>query len=122
MVCYHVQDPIDGKEYVMKDCWVTEVKRYHKVDVLGRVKGIPNVIQLIDHWDVLSNGEPDCTACIWDGYGVLLENRPDMRFFNRYHWCLLLTPCGDPLWDFSSRKELICQFVFDLLYHLTLYL
>ncbi|KAG1843847.1 hypothetical protein C8R48DRAFT_678596 [Suillus tomentosus] len=26
------------------------------------------------------------------------------------HRRLLLTPCGDPLWDFSSRKELICAF------------
>ncbi|KAG2155764.1 hypothetical protein DEU56DRAFT_906933 [Suillus clintonianus] len=109
-VCYRVRDPVDGKEYAMKDCWVTEAKRYHEVDVLGRVKGIPNVVQLVDHWDVLSNGEPDCTARIRDGYGVLLENRPDTRFFNRYHRRLLLTPCGDPLWDFSSRKELICAF------------
>ncbi|KAG2046969.1 hypothetical protein BDR06DRAFT_977088 [Suillus hirtellus] len=88
IVCYRVRDPVDGKEYGMKDCWVNEVKRYHEVDVLKRVKGIPNVVQLIDHWDVLFNGEPDCT----------------------YHRHLLLTPCGDPLWDFSSRKELICAF------------
>ncbi|KAG1817643.1 uncharacterized protein BJ212DRAFT_1299172 [Suillus subaureus] len=99
MACYHVQDPVDGKEYAMKDCWVTEVKRYHEVDVLERVKGIPNVVQLIDHWDVQFNGEPDCTACIWDGYGALLGDRLDKRFCNR-----------DPLWDFSSRKELICTF------------
>ncbi|KAG2029307.1 hypothetical protein BDR03DRAFT_1018570 [Suillus americanus] len=94
----------------MKDCWVTEVKRYHKVDILERVKGIPNMVQLVDYWDVLFDGEPDCTARIRDGYGVLLENRPDKRFSNRYHRCLLLTPCRDPLWDFSSRKELICTF------------
>ncbi|KAG1843442.1 hypothetical protein F4604DRAFT_1689529 [Suillus subluteus] len=100
----------NGKQYMMKDCWVSEVKRYHEVDVLERVKGIPNVVQLIDHWDVLFNGEPDCTACIRDGYGVLLEDRPDKKFSNRYHQHLLLTPCGDPLWDFSSRKELICAF------------
>ncbi|KAG2738344.1 hypothetical protein P692DRAFT_20758811, partial [Suillus brevipes Sb2] len=53
MVCYRVRDPVDGKEYAMKDCWVSEHKRYHKVDVLERVKGIPNVVQLVDHWDVL---------------------------------------------------------------------
>ncbi|KAG2105473.1 uncharacterized protein F5147DRAFT_775242 [Suillus discolor] len=75
-VCYRVQDPVDGKEYAMKDCWVNEVKRYHEVDVLKRLKGIPNVVQLIDHWDVLFNGEPDCTSRIRDGYGVL-EDWPD---------------------------------------------
>ncbi|KAG1808803.1 hypothetical protein EV424DRAFT_1350235 [Suillus variegatus] len=108
--CYRIWDPVDGKEYAMKDCWDTEAKRYHKVNVLERVKGIPNVVQLIDHWDVQFNGEPDCMACIWDGYGALLGDRPDKRFCNRYHWGLLLTPYGDPLWDFSSRKELICAF------------
>ncbi|KAG1824988.1 hypothetical protein EV424DRAFT_1538061 [Suillus variegatus] len=34
-------------------------------------------------------------ACIRDGYGALLGDRPDKR---------------DPLWYFSSRKELICAF------------
>ncbi|KAG1824987.1 hypothetical protein EV424DRAFT_1538060 [Suillus variegatus] len=44
MACYRVWDPVDGKEYAMKDCWVAEAKRYHEVDVLERVKGIPNVV------------------------------------------------------------------------------
>ncbi|KAG0705577.1 hypothetical protein DFH29DRAFT_996658 [Suillus ampliporus] len=109
-VCYRIRDPADGKEYAMKDCWVAEVKRFHEVDVLERVKGIPNVVQLIDHWDVLFSGEPDCTARIRDRYGILPEDRPDKKFINRYHQRLLLTPCGDPLWDFSSRKELLCAF------------
>ncbi|KAG1843850.1 hypothetical protein C8R48DRAFT_678599 [Suillus tomentosus] len=87
-VCYRVRDPVDGKEYAMKDCWVSEHKRYHKVDVLERVKGIPNVVQLVDHWDVLFDGEADCTAHIRNGYGVPLEDRPDKRFCNRYHQCV----------------------------------
>ncbi|KAG1891927.1 uncharacterized protein F5891DRAFT_986421 [Suillus fuscotomentosus] len=54
-VCYRVRDPTnpDGKDYAMKDCWVPEAKRYHEVDVLERIKGIPNVIELVDHWDVI---------------------------------------------------------------------
>ncbi|KAG1894036.1 uncharacterized protein F5891DRAFT_962167, partial [Suillus fuscotomentosus] len=109
-VCYRIRDPVDGKEYTMKDCWVAEAKRYHEVDILERVKNISNVVQLVDHWDVLFDGEPDCTAHIQDRYGILPEDRPDKRFVNRYHRRLLLTPCGDPLWHFSSRKELICTF------------
>ncbi|KAG1786630.1 uncharacterized protein HD556DRAFT_1313382 [Suillus plorans] len=78
---------LDGKDYVMKDCWVPEAKRYHEVDVLEHVKGIPNVIQLVDHWDVMYDGEPDCTAQICNYYQQFdLEDR------------------GDP------RKELICAF------------
>ncbi|KAG1891840.1 uncharacterized protein F5891DRAFT_986469 [Suillus fuscotomentosus] len=34
-VCYHVRDPTDGKDYVMKDCWVPEAKRYHEVAILN---------------------------------------------------------------------------------------
>lgn len=64
MVCYCVRDPVDGKEYAMKDCWVSEIKRYHEVDVLERVKGIPYVVQLVDHWDVLFDREADCTTHI----------------------------------------------------------
>ncbi|KAG2353571.1 hypothetical protein BDR07DRAFT_1383031 [Suillus spraguei] len=82
LFCYCIRDPIDGKEYMMKDY----------------------------HWDVQFNGEPDCTACIQDGYGALLGDMLDKRFCNRYHQHLLLTLCGDPLWNFSSRKELICAF------------
>ncbi|KAG1839394.1 hypothetical protein C8R48DRAFT_782112 [Suillus tomentosus] len=65
-VCYRVRDPTDGKDYAMKDCWVPEAKRYHEVAVLKRVHGIPNVVQLVDDWDVMYDGEPDCTAQIRD--------------------------------------------------------
>ncbi|KAG1760695.1 hypothetical protein EV702DRAFT_1053381 [Suillus placidus] len=81
-VCYRVRDPTDGKDYVMKDFWVPEAKRYHEVTVLERVNGIPNVVQLMDHWDVMYDGKPD--SC---------------------H-----RPLGEPLSDFSSRKELVCAF------------
>ncbi|KAG0692180.1 hypothetical protein DFH29DRAFT_1009183 [Suillus ampliporus] len=33
-VCYRVRDPTDRKDYVMKDCWVPEAKRYHEAAVL----------------------------------------------------------------------------------------
>ncbi|KAG1864573.1 hypothetical protein C8R48DRAFT_773088 [Suillus tomentosus] len=112
-VCYRVRDPTnpDGKDYAMKDCWVPEAKRYHEVDVLERVKGIPNVVELVDHWDVMYDGEPDCTARIRNRYQQFdPEDRDDHRFCNRFHRRIVMTPCGEPLSDFSSRKELICAF------------
>ncbi|KAG2130226.1 hypothetical protein DEU56DRAFT_914850 [Suillus clintonianus] len=87
-VCYRVRDPTDGKDYAMKDCWVPAAKRYHEATVLERVKGIPNVVRLVDHWDVMFDGKPDCTAQIRDRYQRF---DPDDR-------------------EFSSRKELVCAF------------
>ncbi|KAG2079613.1 kinase-like domain-containing protein [Suillus discolor] len=111
MVCYCVRDPTDGKDYVMKDCWVPEAKRYHEVAVLKQVHGIPNVVQLVDDWDVMYDGEPDCTARIRDRYQQFdPDDRDDHRFCNRFHRQLVMTPCGEPLSHFSSRKELICAF------------
>jgi Fungal protein kinase len=112
-VCYRVRDPTnpDRKDYAMKDCWVPEAKRYHEVDVLERVKGIPNVVELVDHWDVMYDGEPDCTVRIRNCYQQFdPEDRDDHRFCNRFHRRIVMTPCGEPLSDFSSRKELICAF------------
>ncbi|KAG2047661.1 hypothetical protein BDR06DRAFT_976567 [Suillus hirtellus] len=48
-------------EYALKDCWVTEDKRYHEVTILWMVEGILNVVGLMANWDVLYDGELDCT-------------------------------------------------------------
>ncbi|KAG1893326.1 uncharacterized protein F5891DRAFT_1196557 [Suillus fuscotomentosus] len=83
-----------GWDYAMKDCRVPEAKRYHKVDVLKRIKGIPNVIQLIHNF--YQQFDP--------------EDRDDHRFCNQFHRWIVMTPCEEPLSDFSSGKELICAF------------
>jgi hypothetical protein len=107
-VCYRVRDPEDGIDYAMKDCWVAEAKRYHEVDVLKKVKGIPNVVELVDHWDVKYGDQDDCTDLIRRQYSR--EDRRDKKFCNRYHRRLVMKPCGEPLSRFKSRKELICAF------------
>jgi hypothetical protein len=109
-VCYRIRDPEDGIDYAMKDCWVAETKRYHEVDVLKKVKGIPNVVDLVDHWDVKYGDQDDCTDLIRRQYGISPEDRGDKKFCNRYHRRLVMKPCGEPLSRFKSRKELICAF------------
>ncbi|KAG1725084.1 uncharacterized protein EDB91DRAFT_1254944 [Suillus paluster] len=106
-VCYRVVDEA-GNEYALKDCWVTEEKRNHEATILEMVKGIPNVVQLIDHWDVYYEGEPDCTARIRSQYDT--NHRDDLAFCNRFHRRILLSPCGQPLSKFSSRQELLTAF------------
>ncbi|KAG2028680.1 hypothetical protein BDR03DRAFT_988271 [Suillus americanus] len=53
-----------GDEYALKDCWVDEDKKNHEEDVLNRIQGIPNVVTLIEAWDVKYQNKPDSTLCI----------------------------------------------------------
>jgi hypothetical protein len=39
--------------YTLKDCWVIEEKKNYEANVLEMLKGIDNVVQLVDYWDVL---------------------------------------------------------------------
>ncbi|KAG2099254.1 uncharacterized protein F5147DRAFT_814342 [Suillus discolor] len=106
-VCYRVRNK-EGTEYALKDCWVEELKKMHEPTVLRMVKGIPNIVELIDDWDVYYEGQPDCTARIREIYDQ--DQRDDTAFCNRFHRRLLLSPCGEPLSQFSSRTELIVAF------------
>jgi hypothetical protein len=67
MVCYCVRNR-EGEEYSLKDCWVEESKKMHEPTVLRMLKGVPNVVELIDDWDVYYEGQPDCTARIHEKY------------------------------------------------------
>ncbi|KAG2146501.1 uncharacterized protein EDB93DRAFT_1250782 [Suillus bovinus] len=102
-VCYCVRNK-EGKEYALKDCWVEESKKMHE----PTVKDIPNVVNLIDNGDVYYEGQPDCTARIREKYGQ--DQRDDTAFCNRFHRHFLLSPCGEPFSQFSSRTELIMAF------------
>ncbi|KAG2362273.1 hypothetical protein BDR07DRAFT_1056109 [Suillus spraguei] len=100
-ICYRVQTS-SGIEYALKDCWVAEDKRYHEVTVLRMVEGIPNVVKLVADWDVLYDGEPDCTHRIRASHGMRTSG-----FIRRFHRRVLLTPCGEPLLSYSSKSELL---------------
>ncbi|KAG2046081.1 hypothetical protein BDR06DRAFT_1015037 [Suillus hirtellus] len=103
-ICYRVQT-LDGLKYALKDCWVAEDRRNHEVTVLRMVEGIPNVVKLVADWDVLYDGEPDCTYRIRASHGVRSSG-----FIRRFHRRLLLTPCGEPLLTYSSKHELLRAF------------
>ncbi|KAG2088930.1 uncharacterized protein F5147DRAFT_780810 [Suillus discolor] len=68
-ICYRIQNG-KGDEYALKDCWVDEDKKNHEEDVLNHVQGIPNVVTLIEAWDVEYQNEPDSTLCIRDHHGA----------------------------------------------------
>ncbi|KAG1895984.1 uncharacterized protein F5891DRAFT_1193614 [Suillus fuscotomentosus] len=68
-ICYRIQNG-KGDEYALKDCWVDEDKKNHEEDVLNCVWGIPNVVTLIEAWDVEYQNEPDSTSRIRDRHGA----------------------------------------------------
>jgi len=108
MICYCIQDR-DGVEYALKDCWVDEAKKDHKEKVLEMVRGIPNVVTLIAAWDVEYDGEPDSTLHICH-----CHRKFSPGFRCKYHRRMLLTPCGELLSTYSTKRELIsafCDFV-----------
>ncbi|KAG0702273.1 hypothetical protein DFH29DRAFT_999515 [Suillus ampliporus] len=76
--------------------------------ILEMIKGIPNVVQLIDHWDVYYEEKPDCTVRICSQYDM--NHQDNLMFCNRFHHHILLPPCGQPLSKFSSRQELLTGF------------
>ena len=102
--CYRVQDD-SGAEYALKDCWVDEAKKTHEVDILKMVAGIPNVVTLVDEWDVMYDGKPDSTSNIRQQGGSLPGGH-----CNRCHRRILLTPCGRSLSTFSSKFQLLSVF------------
>jgi hypothetical protein len=96
-ICYCVWDR-DGVEYALKDCWVDEANKDHEEKVLELVRGIPNVVTLVAAWDVEYDGEPDSTLHICHCHGKF---SPGFRC--KYHWRMLLTPCGEPLSTYSTK-------------------
>jgi hypothetical protein len=84
---------------------VDEAKKDHEEKVLEIVRGIPNVVTLIAAWDVEYEGESDSTLRIRNRHGKF---SPGFRC--KYHRRMLLTPCGEPLSTFSSKRELISAF------------
>lgn len=103
-ICYRIWDQ-HGCDYALKDCWVDEAKKDHEERVLEIVRGIPNVVTLVDAWDVEYEGKPDSTLRIRNLHGTF---SPGFRC--KYHWRLLLTPCGEPLSTYSTKRELISAF------------
>ncbi|KAG0693545.1 hypothetical protein DFH29DRAFT_1007201 [Suillus ampliporus] len=103
-ICYRVRDR-DGVDYALKECWVDEEHKDHEEKVLELVWGIHNVVTLVATWDVEYEGESDSTLRICQCHG---KTSPGFRC--KYHRHMLLTPCGEPLSTYSTKRELLSAF------------
>ncbi|KAG2094396.1 kinase-like domain-containing protein [Suillus discolor] len=98
-----IEDEKKQKLWIIAVLWRT--KKDHEEKVLELVRGIPNVVTLVAAWDVEYNGEPDSTLRIRHCHGKF---SPGFRC--KYHRHMLLTPCGEPLSTYSTKRELISAF------------
>ncbi|KAG2740863.1 hypothetical protein P692DRAFT_20684076, partial [Suillus brevipes Sb2] len=103
-ICYRVRDR-DGVDYALKDCWVDEAHKDHEEKVLELVRGTPNVVTLVAAWDVEYEGESDSTMRIRQHHG-----KTSPGFHCKYHRRMLMTPCGEPLSKYSTKRELLIAF------------
>lgn len=95
--CWHVSK--DDKSYIIKDSWIATTLMSNEIETLNVVEGVPCVPTLIAGIDVeLNNGKPMSTETRRVGVDFD-ENRVRRR--------LVMTPVGQPLDSFTSKKELI---------------
>lgn len=96
-----------GQSYVIKDHWVE--KPGNEVAMMKRVKGIPGVPEIVEHWRVqVVNGIVDST------FRYRSELQRNCMRGDRTHVRLVISPCGQPLTQFRTKRELI-QCVRDVL-------
>ena len=95
--CWHVQK--DGKDYAIKDGWISSGRTHSEVDILRQILGVEGVPALIAGEDVqLPNGSTDSTTPFRAGTSYHEE---------RVHRRLVMQPVGQPLYTFVSKKELV---------------
>jgi hypothetical protein len=95
--CWHVQK--DGKDYAIKDGWISLGRTHSEVEILKQILGVEGVPALVAREDIqFPNGSTDSTAPFRAG-----TDYPEERVHRR----LVMWPVSQPLHTFISKKELI---------------
>ncbi|KAF5341140.1 hypothetical protein D9611_006029 [Ephemerocybe angulata] len=94
--CWHATDPETGKGVVIKDTWRT-TDRTPESEFLVDARGIPGVVQMISHQD-------DCasTAAFRP-----IDFKAGAGYQNRIKARVVLEECAEPIWNFTSRYQVI---------------
>lgn len=93
----------EGMEFVMKDTWIQVGRQSNEIEMLRHIAGVPCVPTIIEGEDLaLPNGTTDSTAEIRKGL-----DQSDLKVENRLHRRILMTPHGESIFTFASKKELI---------------
>jgi hypothetical protein len=114
--CWKVQR--NEKRYVVKDIWLDTVrsKPANEVTILEKVKNLKGVPRIVEWAEVSIDNKTDTTDLRREMFGnVRNTSDPSLQQYlkleNRIHFRMVMEPFADPLWDFSSKRELISAFI-----------
>ena len=100
-LCFIIINPIDGKQYVMKDCWIHSGQIMMEEDMLRRMKG--NGVLAVA-WTVQIFGK-NHVMDLWQSNYLFKQGFLSSK--TQIHCHLLLESVGKPLTWFSYIQELL---------------
>ncbi|KAF6760792.1 kinase-like domain-containing protein [Ephemerocybe angulata] len=98
--CWHATDPDTGKSVLIKDAWRggdRASESENESEFLADARGIPGIVQMISH-------QGNCAAAS--------DFRPsdfkaNAGYQNRIKARVVLEECAEPIWNFTSRHQVI---------------
>jgi hypothetical protein len=112
--CWKVER--DGNFYVVKDLWLDNVRSESDTSqeelILKRLEGVEGIPRVVESKEVMIDGQLDTTDVRRQMFKQIKDttNPAYQRFLeleNRIHFRMVMEPLANPIWDFSSKRELI---------------
>ncbi|KAJ7084022.1 hypothetical protein B0H15DRAFT_932224 [Mycena belliarum] len=114
-VCWHARH--GDQDFVIKDTWADTSREHTEADILRKAQDVAGVPKVVADVVVEINGTPESTDNLRSiikpastGKAAKLHEKY-LTIEQRKHRRLVLTPFGQPLSHFASRKELISIFI-----------
>ena len=105
----------DGRTYVVKTAWIDVSDARREDDILYDIRGVKNVIQLVDHETVMVDNEVDTTNLDYKKIKrkhLTHEQRDLLKYLKVLKQVrVVLSPFGRPLRSFKSIREAFRVFI-----------
>lgn len=100
-ICWHAQ--YDGEDYAIKDVWSDVSCEQTEGEILEMVKDIDGICQVVWHGDIMVDGVQDSTA----RWRSTITKKKLRHLETRVHRRIIMTPFAQPIYFFSSKRELL---------------
>ncbi|KAF7343467.1 hypothetical protein MVEN_01779600 [Mycena venus] len=117
-ICWRVRS--NGQYFVIKDTWADASRPQTEADILRMVQGVDGVPKVVQDIIVKVNGKEGRTHTLRSHLPPKFDEL-NSQIERRVHRRLVLTPLGNSLSTFASRKELISAFIDAVTAHRDLY-